>query len=143
MDTRFGDVEMEIETMKDPLNQAYGIIRDGVPANTLVFTNFIGSVQGWYGKTPIGTPTSPGYYCNGTCEGIITSPGLDLNCSTTMAHLILTNPNKMETFCSQSTLLGFRTLSMRFFWDYKSQPGRNGQGIWSATVAEDLQRSQY
>jgi hypothetical protein len=88
-----GDVRMLIDMMEDPLYQAYGLVQYGIPSNTLVYTNFVGSVQNWYGKIPISTSVIPGYYCNGTCEGVVTSPGLDPNCSWTTTLLNLTDPD--------------------------------------------------
>jgi len=87
------DVKMLIDMVQDPLYQAYGIVQHGIPADTLVYTNFIGSVQNWYGKIPISTSAIPGYYCNGTCEGVVTSPGLDSNCSSTTTLLSLNDPD--------------------------------------------------
>lgn len=87
-----GEVEMQIYMMDDPLEKPYGIFQAGIPANTLIYTNFLLSIQRWYRKTPITTSGDPRYYCNGTCEGDVISPGLDVHCSTSTYRLNTTDP---------------------------------------------------
>ena len=103
-----GDVKMLIEMMKDPLQQPFGLVQNGIPANTLVFTNFVASVQNWYGKVPISTSVIPGYYCNGTCEGVVTSPGLDTNCSSTTMRLNLSDPDNNGTLLFSTDFTRFQ-----------------------------------
>ena len=92
-----GNVEMLLDMMKDPLDQQYGVVQNSVQSNTLLFVNFVGSVQNWYRKIPISTSTSPGYYCNGTCEGVVVSPGIESNCSSTKTNIDLASTGSSET----------------------------------------------
>ena len=82
---------ISIGLMKNPLAQAFGIVQYCVPADTLVFTNFVQSVQHWYNRTAIRTLDIPGYGYNWSCNGSITVSGLDSNCSTTTAYLNLSD----------------------------------------------------
>lgn len=80
---------LSMDLMDNPLAQSYGYVQQGMPANTLLFINWIHSVQDWYNKTAIGNSWLPGYVCDGTCEGSITVPGIDYNCSTQTALMNL------------------------------------------------------
>jgi hypothetical protein len=103
---------ISIGLMKDPLAQAFGTVQDGVPADTPVVTTFIQQAKDWYNGTAIMTLDIPGYCCDGSCNGSITVPGLDLNCSTTTAYLNLSdslnegNPIFSITFTRYENSLG-------------------------------------
>jgi hypothetical protein len=69
-----------------------GIVQYGVPANTLISPQFLAAIQSWYWQGPMSIQKRPGYYCNGTCEGYVSSPGIHYNCFETSTILDLTLP---------------------------------------------------
>ena len=47
------------------------------------------TAQGWWRNSTINTVDAPGYYCDGTCEGIVPGAGMSYNCSSTTQSLNL------------------------------------------------------
>ena len=89
---------LSMDLMGNPLGQPFGMVQDGQPANMLLLTNFIESVQEWYNNTNILTRNVTGYECLGTCEGSLTVPGLDWNCTTGSAELDFSNTANQGDF---------------------------------------------
>ena len=83
------NVNMRLDMLAAPFEVPFGLIDQGAPAKILLYTNFIAAVQRWYGNMPIATPREPSYYCNGTCSGVISSPGIDVSCTSTSKQLDL------------------------------------------------------
>lgn len=89
--TVHSDVSLSIDLMKNPLAQAYGVVQNGVPANTLLLTTFIKQVQSWYQGMDVMASNNTGYICHGTCQGSIAVPGVEANCSTSTAYMDFNN----------------------------------------------------
>jgi hypothetical protein len=57
-----------------------GMVQSAAPGQTVINSGFLSAIQDWYVGNTIYTWDDPGYYCNGTCEGYVPSPGITVEC---------------------------------------------------------------
>ena len=75
-----------------------GTVTYGKPGNTTTEPYFLAAIQQWYTQDPMYTWNDPGYFCNGTCEGNVTSVGLNFTCDSTTEYLDISSPENNGAF---------------------------------------------
>jgi len=66
------------------------LIGNGTLDTMIGLPNGLSTYQAWYRNETISTQNTPGYYCNGTCQGEVPGAGITYNCTSATVPLNLT-----------------------------------------------------